>query len=133
MHDDEAFVTEALQCGAMGYILKEETAEEIVFAIRAVYAHKYYLSQKISKFVIQGFLGKGDHLRKNKNETILTQREREVLQLIAEGFNNKEIATHINRSANTVHVHRNNIMKKLNLHKQADLIRYAIKEGISNL
>jgi len=133
MYDDEAFVTEALQYGAMGYILKEEMAEEIIFAIRDVYINKYYLSQKISKFVIKGFLGKGDHSGQNKKETILTKREIEVLQLIADGFNNKEIATHISRSVNTVHVHRNNIMKKLNIHKQADLIRYAIKEGISYL
>jgi DNA-binding NarL/FixJ family response regulator len=133
MYDDRTFVEKALGYGANGYILKETATEEIIRAIREVYMDQYYLSPKISKFVVKGFLDKQYHDEQKKQEGALTKREREILQLIAEGFTNKEIAKQLDLSLNTVHVHRNHIMKKLDIHKNADLVRYAIKEGIIHL
>ena len=133
MHDDKAFVEKALRYGANGYILKEEAAEEIIRAIREVYRNKCFLSPKVSKFVVDGFLGKRNHYEQTKKEFDLTKREKEILHLIVEGFTNKEIAVKLNIALNTVLVHRSNIMKKLDIHKEADLVRYALKEGTSPL
>ena len=130
-HDNKELVKRALEFGAKGYVLKSNTGEELVNAIKEVYKGKSYLSPKISGFIIEEFLGKKYHYKKKKKAVELTRREREILQLIAEGFSNKEIAGKLNISSATVHVHRSNIMQKLNIHKQAGLIRYAIKEGIS--
>jgi DNA-binding NarL/FixJ family response regulator len=94
---------------------------------------RFFLSPKISKFLVQGFLEKRNHFDQNKNVIELTRREREILQLIAEGFTSKKIAIKLHISLDTVHAHRNNIMQKLDIHKQAGLIRYALKEGISHL
>lgn len=134
MHDSRTFVERAFRCGARGYILKESAAEEVVNAISEVYAGRYYVSPRISQFLVQGFLGRGGTPEKPAPEGgALTRREREVLQMIAEGFTNKEIAKRLHIAMNTVHVHRNNLMRKLGLHRQADLVRYAIKEGLSHL
>jgi two-component system NarL family response regulator len=132
MYDDRTFVEKALKYGANGYILKEEAAEAIIRAIHEVCMNKYYLSPGISKFLVQGFLRTRDHSKQNKTMTTLTRREREILQLIAEGSTNKEIARRLNISVNTVLVHRSNIMKKLDIHKESDLIRYAFREGIAH-
>ncbi|MDD2717384.1 MAG: response regulator transcription factor [Candidatus Wallbacteria bacterium] len=128
MHDSRSFVEKALQAGAKGYILKDNASEEIVPGIREVTSNRFYLSPPISNFIVEGFLNRDSQAGKNSNE--LTLREREVLQLIAEGFSNKEIASRMRLALNTVNAHRKNIMEKLNIHKQADLIRYAIKEGL---
>jgi len=131
IHDTKNFVEQALQCGVKGYVLKEDASEELVYAIRTVHMGRFFLSGKISKYVIDGFLTKRLHDRKEVVK--LTGKEREILQLIAEGLTSKEIATRLNLSLNTAHAHRNNIMQKLDLHKQTDLVRYAIKEGITPL
>lgn len=132
-HDNKELVKKALEFGAKGYILKSNSGDELVNAINEVYKGSTFLSPKISDFIVEGFLGKKYHYKKKKEAVELTRREREILQLIAEGFTNKEIAKKLNISSFTVHVHRSNIMQKLNIHKQAGLIRYAIKEGISGL
>jgi len=132
MHDNRTFVYKAMEAGAKGYILKESAIEEVLEAIRQVYMGRCFLSPKISNFVVQGFLGKINPKRYER-QTALSPREREVLQLISEGLSNKEISTRLNLSLNTVHVHRNNIMRKLDIHRQAELIRHALKEGISQL
>lgn len=133
MHDDRAFVEKALKVGAKGYILKESAPEELIHAIREVWMDRFFLSPKISKYVVQGFLG-ADHLRnRHQRITNLTDREKEILRLISEGSTAKEIARKLCISANTVGAHRNNIMRKLDIHKQAELIRYTLKEGISSL
>jgi len=130
MHDDRTFVEKALHSGARGYILKESATDEIVFGINEVYLGRYYLTPKISSYLVDDFLE-----RKPGKQHIpaLSSRERGILQLLAEGLNNKEIAEQLSLSLNTIHVHRNNIMKKLNIHRQADLIKYAVKEGIIQL
>ena len=133
IHDGHIFVEKALKRGARGYILKESATEEVIRAIREVYMGRFFLSPAISKFIVKGFLGKMQGHRRYEKPVNLTQREREILQLIAESFTNKEIARKLNISLYTVQVHRRNIMQKLDIHKHADLIRYAIKEGISKL
>jgi DNA-binding NarL/FixJ family response regulator len=130
MHDDRTFVVKALQSGARGYILKESATEEIIFGINEVYRGRYYLSPKISSYLVEDFLDREPSALQTAE---LSSRERGILQLLAEGFNNKEIADKLSLSLNTVHVHRNNIMKKLNIHRHADLIRYALKEGMVQL
>lgn len=133
VHDEKNFVEKALKAGAKGYILKESATEEVIHAIREVHKDRFYLSPKVSKFIVKGFLGKRNHYEQHEEMVVLTEREREVLQLIAEGFSSKEIAGKLKLSLNTVHVHRNHLLQKLDVHKQADLIRYALKEGIASL
>jgi two-component system, NarL family, response regulator NreC len=131
MHDDRTFVEKAFKCGARGYILKESDTEEVINAIREVYKNHYYLSPKILK--IQETLSQKPRQGEKESDLHLTRREREILQLIAEGFSNKEIAKQLGISLNTAHHHRINLMQKLDIHKQAELVRYALKEGISHL
>lgn len=131
MHDNQAFVEQALRLGVKSYLLKESASEEIVAAIRETHAGNCFLSPKISKYMVQGFLYKTS--ASGAGLVSLTPREREILQLISEGHTNKEIASVLGRSVNTVHVHRNSIMQKLDLHNQAELVRYALREGISQL
>ena len=133
MHDDRLSVEKAMKSGAKGYILKENASYEIVEAVNEVYWGKFFLSPKIAKFIVQGYLGRRSNYERHEKFVDLTTKEREVLQLIAEGFSSKEIAVQLKISFNTVHVHRNNIMQKLDIHKQADLIRYALKVGITHL
>ncbi len=130
MYDDRVSVEKALKAGARGFVVKVSRAEELLEAVREVASGKFYFGGKISKFLVQGFLGK--HAPK-KQSGHLTAKEKEVLQLIAEGYSSKQIAQHFTLSLNTIHVHRNNIMRKLGIHKQAELVRYALKEGIAQL
>ncbi len=132
IHDSRSFVEKALKSGAKGYVVKEDATEEMIHAIREVYQGRFYLSPAISKYIVDGFLGR-IHDKDECAMVNLTSREREILQLIAEGHTNKEIARGLGLSLFTVNVHRRNFMRKLDLHKLADLIRYAIKEGISEL
>ncbi|MBO5012124.1 MAG: response regulator transcription factor [Elusimicrobiaceae bacterium] len=131
MYDDRVSVEKSLKAGAKGYIVKVSAADEIVDAVEEVAAGRFYLCSKVSKYIVQGFLGKTTS--RKRDATGLTPKEKEVLQLIAEGYSSKQIAKTFNLSLNTIHVHRNNIMKKLGIHKQAELVRYAIKEGIAQL
>lgn len=133
IHDSKIFVEKAFKSGARGYILKESATEEVIYAIHEVYKDKFFLSPGISKFIINGFLSNEYYQNSNMLINNLTKREREILQLLAESITNKEIAKILNLSLNTVESHRKNIMRKLGIHKYADLVRYAIKEGISKL
>jgi len=133
VHDSRMFVEKAIKAGAKAYILKESSIEEIVHAIREVYRGKSFLSPAVTQYIIDGFIKKAQQSGKAASIVALTTREKEVLQLLAEGFTSKEIATRLSLALNTVHVHKKNIMQKLDLHKQADLVRFAIKEGISKL
>jgi len=133
MHNNRNLIEKAFKYGAKGYILKESDVEEVIHAIREVYMNRFFLSSKISKFVVHSFLGKKHSSKAVKILGQLTRREREILQLIGEGFDDKEIAIKLNVSLHTAHAHRKSIMRKLDIHKQADLIRYALKEGICKL
>lgn len=130
MYDDRVSVEKSLKAGAKGFMVKVSTGEELLEAVREVAAGRFYFDRKISKFLVQGFLKKNTSARKSGG---LTPKEKEILQLIAEGYSSKQIAKHFTLSLNTIHVHRNNIMRKLGIHKQAELVRYALKEGIAQL
>lgn len=133
MHDNRAFIEKALGLGIKGYVLKDSAADEIIEAVNAVNNGGYFLSPKISNFVIQNFIDRKGKRVSQRKIIGLTQREREILQLISEGYTNKEIAAQLKISLKTALVHRNNIMQKLNIHRQADLIRYALKEGVISI
>lgn len=130
MYDDRVSVEKSLKAGAKGFMVKVSTGTELLDAVREVAAGRFYFDSKISKFLVQGFLKKNTSTRKSGG---LTPKEKEILQLIAEGYSSKQIAKHFTLSLNTIHVHRNNIMRKLGIHKQAELVRYALKEGIAQL
>jgi len=133
MHDDHHMVEKAFQCGAKGYLLKRSSAFKLLSAIHEIYNGGHYIDEKISGFIINRFINRSIYKEKTDDPGILSGREKEILQLISEGFSNKEISDKLNISLHTVQFHRNNIMKKLGIHKQAELIRYAIKEGIAQL
>jgi len=132
MHSDKRFVAEMLKAGASGYLLKDCAFEELDNAIRAVIANRTYLSPKIADIIIK------DYTRLfPKTEfsvfSILTLREREVLQLLAEGKTTKEISSSLNISAKTVETYRKQIMDKLDIHSIAELTKYAVREGLTSL
>ncbi|MHC4483462.1 MAG: response regulator [Planctomycetota bacterium] len=132
MHSDALFVTEMLRSGASGYLLKDCAFEELVRAIRTVTAGKTYLSPSISGVVVNDYLhrvSKGD----SSDSQVLSNREREVLQLLAEGKTTKQIALKLHISAKTVETHRRQIMDKLDIHSIAELTKYAIRKGFTSL
>lgn len=122
----------ALLAGARGFMVKTDAARELISAIETVSAHRPYLTSAVSDLVLAGFLGREQGAPKETAGArgALTQREREVLQLVAEGRSNKEIATALSIGVKTVETHRANVMTKLELHTVADLVRYAIRNGI---
>jgi DNA-binding NarL/FixJ family response regulator len=130
MHGDETYVLRCLRAGARGYILKESAEHELIAAIRAVTAGKSYFSPKVKRLLQQDHVAR---LRRSGTEDrfeLLTGREREILQLIAEGNSNKEVAARLFLSVYTVETHRKNILEKLQLHGPADLILYAVRKGM---
>lgn len=132
MHSDMRFIIESLRAGASGYLLKESAFEELALAITTVKANRIYLSSEIADTIIKDYLA-----QRSQSEaiafSILTAREREILQLIAEGKTTKEIAAQHALSIKTVESHRQQIMDKLNLHSVAQLTKFAIREGITGL
>jgi len=132
MYQDDEYVLQALQSGASGYVLKDVAVEELVTAIRAVNNEQYYLSPSISRTVIDAYLRKTEKGEKEPSE-LLTAREREIVQLIAEGHTNKEIGAKLYISVKTVDAHRSHIMEKLDIHDVAQLVKYAIRKGITDL
>jgi DNA-binding NarL/FixJ family response regulator len=129
MHSDRRFVLGMLEAGASAYLLKDCAFAELVSAIRQVAAGNTYLSPKIADVVVKGYLNKVSDTSLTRR-TILTSREREILQLLAEGLSAKEIAAHLNLSIKTIETHRRNIMEKLEIHTIAELTKYAIREGL---
>jgi len=125
MHNNEQYVLEALRSGVKGYVLKTQTGADLVQAIRTTLRGEIYLSPGISEGVVNAALTKSV-----AKVDFLTQRERQILQLIAEGKSNKVIAQQLDMSVKTVESHRGNIMKKLDVHETAGLVRYAIKIGL---
>jgi DNA-binding NarL/FixJ family response regulator len=129
MHANEAYVLEALRNGAAGYCLKDTSAGELVSAVKAVSVGQRYLSAALSERAIEAYVQRAQAANLDAYD-MLTTREREVLHLAAEGRSNADIAERLFISARTVEVHRANLMHKLNLKSQTDIIRYAIKRGI---
>jgi DNA-binding NarL/FixJ family response regulator len=132
MHSDKRFVMGMLKAGVSGYLLKDCAFDELALAIRTVISHQTYLSPKIAGTVVKDYL---DQISQDDETvfSILTGREREVLQLIAEGKSTKEIAFHLNLSVKTIESHRRQIMHKLNIHSTAELTKFALMEGLTCL
>jgi two-component system response regulator NreC len=130
MYQDETYILRALTAGARGYLLKDTAEDEIVPAVRAVIRGSTYFSPAISKTLLD------DHIRYLQKRglqdsyDLLTDREREVLQLLAEGRSNKEVANVLNLSLSTVETHRTNMMQKLNLHSSAEIVLYAVRKKL---
>ena len=129
MHENEEYIRQVLAAGALGYVLKDAAARDLLGAIRSVYNGEAVLSPAITRLVIEDYLRWGD-IRPVNASNGLTSREREVLQLIAEGYTNKEIAEILCLSVKTIQSHRTNLMNKLDLHDRGDLIKYAIQKKI---
>ena len=129
MHENEDYIRSALSLGAMGYILKDAPSQELLDAIRNVKNNEPVLSPAVTRLVTTDYLRWGD-MHSSENLDGLSPREREVLQLIAEGYTNKEIAEILCISIKTVQAHRYNLMTKLDLHDRGDLIKYAIQKKI---
>ena len=130
VHKTEEYLRTTLQAGADGYVLKDATRDELMMAIQSVLKGKTYLSPGVSGRVIEGYLEGKESQMPHSTLGLLSQREREVLKLIAEGYKNKEIATDLCISLKTVEKHRANLMKKLDLHNAAALTAYAIEQGL---
>ncbi len=132
VHKTEEYLLTTLQAGADGYVLKDATHDELIMAIKNVMGGKSYLSPGVSEKVIEGYLEGKEITRSRSSWETLSQREREVLKLIAEGYKNKEIAEDLCISLKTVEKHRANLMKKLDLHNAATLTVYAVERGLVN-
>jgi len=129
MYEDEAYVIEALRAGAMAYVLKSSTSDDLVTAIREAAAGRRYLAPPLSERAIQAYVQTAEATALDLPQT-LTAREREVLQLAAEGYTTSQIADTLCISQRTAQTHRTNLMNKLGLHTQTELVRYAIRRGI---
>jgi DNA-binding NarL/FixJ family response regulator len=132
MYDHEEYFRQMLEVGASGYIIKRAAATELVSAIRAVYRGEAVLSPAITRLVLEDYLNHDVH-RESNDPNALSSREREVLQLIAEGKTSREIADILHLSVKTVQSHRTSLMQKLDLHDRGDLIKYAIQKKIIEL
>ena len=129
MYANEAYVLEALRAGALGYVLKDSHSSELLRAIHEAHAGQHYLSAPLSERAIEVYIQKTKEISQDPFER-LTPREREVLQLAAEGRSNAEIAEKLSLSGRTIEMHRSNLMHKLGLNTQTDLIRFALRKGI---
>jgi two-component system response regulator NreC len=130
MHSDEGYVLKALKCGARAYLLKDSAEYDLIAAIKAVSEGKAFFSPAISKMLVEDYMRQMRERDVEDSYELLTTREREILQLLAEGKSNKDVATLLNLSTYTVETHRGNIFQKLNLHSSAELILYAIRKGV---
>jgi two-component system, NarL family, response regulator NreC len=130
MHSDEGYVLRALKVGAKGYLLKDSAEGDLIEAIKAVHQGKTFFSQEISKMLMEDYVREIRTRGSEDSYDLLTSREREILQLLAERKSNKEIAQGLNLSPYTVETHRRNLLEKLNLHSLAELILYAVRKGL---
>lgn len=129
VHDSDQVVREVLAAGARGFLLKSDTGRDLVAAVEALQNGRTFFTSRVSQMMLDGYLRP-----QNESETsaqcVLTPREREVIQLVAEGKSTKEVATALNLSVKTAETHRTNLMRKLDLHSIADLTLYAVRNGI---
>jgi DNA-binding NarL/FixJ family response regulator len=138
MHDASQVVREVLRAGARGFLLKSDAGRDLVAAVEALQMHRTFFTTKVSQMVLNGFLERdapasreeGNEKKEDASAPILTGREREVIQLLAEGKTSKEVAVALHLSVKTAETHRTNLMRKLGLHSVADLTRYAVRNGI---
>ena len=130
MHSDESYVIRALKAGARAYLLKDSAEADLLAAIRALSEGKSFFSPAISRILVEDYMRQLERQGAEDTYELLTNREREILQLLAEGKTNKEVAAMLNLSLYTVETHRTHILQKLNLHSVPELILYAVRKGI---
>ncbi len=130
MHSDEGYVLRALKAGAKGYLLKDSAENDLIEAITAVSQGKAFFSPEISNILVEDYVREMKKRGAEDSYELLTPREREILQMLAEGKSNKDIATLLNLSLYTVETHRRNLQDKLNLHSLAEVILYAVRKGL---
>lgn len=129
VHDSDQLIPKVLEAGARGYILKADAGRDLIAAVNALIANKVYFTPKVSQMVMDGYLGKSPK-QSAEGWSRLTGREREVVQLLAEGKSNKDVAAVLGLSAKTVETHRSNILRKLQCHSVTQLVRYAIRNHL---
>jgi NarL family two-component system response regulator LiaR len=132
VHDSEAYVFQMLQAGAVGYVLKRASSADVIQAVKAAARGEAILHPSVAKMLISDYLTRVEHGDESSYDT-LSDREREILKLIAEGRTNKEIAQMLFLAVKTVQAHRANLMRKLNMHDRTELVKYAIRKGIIGL
>lgn len=130
MHADESYLLRALQVGVKGYLLKESAEEDLLLAIRTVAGGKPYFSRAIADTLLEDYMRVLKQKGLSDSFELLSPREKEVLQLLAEGKTNKEVAAHLNLSPYTVESHRTNLMQKLNIHNTAEIVLYAVRKKL---
>jgi DNA-binding NarL/FixJ family response regulator len=130
MHSDESYVIRALKAGARAYLLKDSAEADLLAAVRALTEGKSFFSPAISKILVEDYMRQLESRGAEDTYELLTNREREILQMLAEGRTNKEVANMLNLSLYTVETHRTHILQKLNLHSVPELILYAVRNGI---
>ncbi|MFL6447000.1 MAG: response regulator [Bryobacteraceae bacterium] len=130
MHSDETYVLRALNAGAKGYLLKDSAEVDLVRAVHAVYRGMPFFSPEIAQVLLDDYLRSLQQKRLQDSYELLTDREKEVLNLLAYGKSNKEVATSLDLSVNTVESHRTSLMRKLNLHNTAEIVLYAVRKKI---
>lgn len=130
MHSDESYVIRALKAGARAYLLKDSAEGDLIAAIHAISEGKSFFSPAISRILVEDYMRQLEQKHVEDTYELLTAREREILQLLAEGKTNKEVAAILNLSVYTVETHRTHILQKLNLHNVPELILYAVRKGI---
>ncbi|MEW6288058.1 MAG: response regulator transcription factor [Chloroflexota bacterium] len=130
MYDTEAYVVDSLAAGAAGYVLKQSSSQELVSAIHQTLGGSVYLSPSLNERALQSYIQRAREAHIEDPFDLFTDREREVLQLAAEGLNNPQIAARLSISARTVEMHRAHLMQKLGLKTQTDLVKYAVKRGL---
>lgn len=133
MHSNEEYVFQVLRAGASGYVLKQSDSSEVLTAIRAAVAGGSFLSPPISRAVIGDYVRRAEARGQGSDLDLLSSREREVLQLLAEGLSNREIAERLNISVKTVETHRSNMMSKLGVSNKTELVKYALRKGWASL
>jgi DNA-binding NarL/FixJ family response regulator len=130
MHRSEELARDVLRAGARGYIMKSDADEHLIAAVDTLRQHKPFLTSTVTGFVLDDFVRRGDRAQADLSPIGVTSREREVIQLVAEGRSNKQAAATLGISVKTIEAHRSNIMKKLQLRTVSDLVRYAIRNKI---
>ena len=129
MHDTDLMVREVLRAGARGFLLKSDAGRDLVEAVEALQQNRTFFTTRVSQMVLNGYLGRenSEDGEEENSENVLTTREREVIQLLAEGKTSKEVAVALSLSVKTAETHRTNLMRKLDLHSISELVRYAIR------
>jgi DNA-binding NarL/FixJ family response regulator len=130
MHHSEQLACDVLQAGARGYVLKSDADQNLIAAVESLRQHKPFLTSTVTEFVLDGYMQLSDRHDGDHPATMVTPRERQIIQLIAEGHSSKETATTLGVSVKTIDAHRANIMRKLRLRSVTDLVRYAVRNKI---